>query len=113
MNKAMKAATALQILYCIGCVIVLVCMPLYTALYPTAFGEVCFRIGGTLALLSAINPMGLICAIINGVGYYRNRAALSDERKRNGIYVWVAAGPMLTTLLWYLSICSFVHHSGV
>ena len=112
-SKAMKAATVLQILYCVGCVIVLVCMPLYTAFYPTAFGEVCFRIGATLALFSALNPLGLICAIVNGVGYYRNRTEISDERKKNSIYIWVAVGPILTSVLWYLSLCSYIYHSGI
>lgn len=113
MSKAMKASTALQVLYCIGCVTVLVCMPLYSVFYATEFGEICFRIGGTMALLSAINPIGIICAIINGVGYYRKRAELSDERGKDRVYIWVAAGPVLTTLVWYLSICSFIYHSGI
>lgn len=113
MSKAMKVSTVLQVIYCIGCAIVLVCMPLYTAFYTTAFGKMCFRIGGTLALLSGINPIGIICAIINGVGYYRNRTEISDEKKKDRIYIWVACGPILTSVLWYLSLCSYIYHSGI
>lgn len=113
MIKAMKISFALQLLYCIGCGIVLVCMPLYTLFYPTAFSGICFKVGATMTFVSALKPVGIVCGIINIVSYISERQmANNDQQIKKMSLVWVIMGPILTTLCWLLAILSFVFHSG-
>ena len=111
MSKTMRAATFFQILYCIGCCVVLICMPLYTAFYTTDFGIICFRIGAVMNLVSFLNPVGAICAVVNLVSFL-STCRESDTKPSVKVLLWVIIGPLLTMLLWYLSVSSFVYHSG-
>lgn len=111
MRRMWKISPALQILYCMGCSVVLVCMSLYAAFYTTAFGEICFKMGEVMFLLSALNPIGIICAIGNLVSYLGRRKN-SENKPPSGALVWVICGPILTTVFWCLSICAFVHYTG-
>lgn len=86
-------------------------MPLYTAYYPSDFARVCFEIGVIMTLLSAINPIGIICAVTNLVSYIDHRKD-ADHKPSSKILLWVIVGPILTTLFWCLSIFFFVSHSG-
>ena len=105
--KVFKISTVVQRLYCLGCLIVVACMPLYTAYYTTAFGEVCFSMGQFFALLSTFNPMGLIGAIINFIVYFN-----TELRQSKKAFIWVIASPILIVLCWVLAVSFFVHHSG-
>ena len=105
--KLFKVGTFLQIIYLFCCMIVVVCMPLYTALYTTAFGLFCFRIGAVLTFVSTFNPMGLIGTVINIIAC--STSNLKGSKKH---LVWTIASPVLIILSWVLAVCFFVHHSG-
>ena len=68
--KLFKVGTILQLIYCFCCLLVVICMPLYTAFYTTTFGEICFRIGAILTFVSTFNPMGLIGTIIKFIACF-------------------------------------------
>ena len=108
MNKAMRIASVVLLVYLGMCV--MVCMPLYTAFYPNAFSKLCFRIGEVLTLLTAINPMGLIAALVNGVccSSLCRQGVTLPRRLR----LWANSGVFLSLLGWLLVIVFFVHHSG-
>ena len=105
--KLFKVGTILQLIYCFCCLLVVICMPLYTAFYTTTFGEICFRIGAILTLGSTFNPMGLIGTIINFIACFS-----SDLKKSKKILIWTIISPALIVLFWVLAVCFFVHHSG-
>ena len=105
--KLFKAGTVLQIIYLFSCMIVVVCMPLYTAFYPTAFGLFCFRVGAVLTFVSTFNPMGLIGTVINIIAC--STYNLKESKKH---LVWTNVSPVLIILSWVLAVCFFVHHSG-
>ena len=105
--KLFKAGTILQLIYCLLCLIVIICMHLYTAFYPTQFGEFCFKIGAVLTFVSTFNPLGLIGTIMNIVAY-----CTSDLKKSKKALIWVIASPVLIVLCWVVAVCFFVHHSG-
>jgi len=105
--KLFKVGTALQMIYCFCCLLVAICMPLYTAFYTTTFGKICFRIGEILTLVSTFNPMGLIGTIINFIACFS-----SDLKKSKKILIWTIISPALIVLFWLLAVCFFVHHSG-
>lgn len=105
--KKFKISTALLLAYCIGCFVVIVCMLLSHAYYPTAFSNICFKIGAVFFLLTGLNPMGLVCSIINICLYYD----IGFPRSK-GTFVWLFAAPILATLCWYLSLSFFVSYSG-
>ena len=107
--KLFKMGTILQLIYCFCCLLVVICMPLYTAFYTTTFGEICFRIGVILTLGSTFNPMALIGTIINFI------ACFSSDLKKSKkilILIWTIISPALIVLFWVLAVCFFVHHSG-
>ena len=105
--KLFKIGTTLQLIYCFGCLGVVICMPLYSAFYTTAFGEICFRIGEILTLVSTFNPMGLIGTIINFIKCFS-----TDLKKSKKILIWTIISPILIVLFWTLAVCFFVNHSG-
>ena len=105
--KLFKEGTILQLIYCFCCLLVVICMPLYTAFYTTTFGEICFRIGASLTFVSTLNPMGLIGTIINFFACFS-----SDLKKSKKILIWTIISPALIVLFWVLAVCFFVHHSG-
>ena len=105
--KLFKAGTILQLIYCFCCLVVAICMPLYTAFYTTKFGDICFGIGAILTFVSTINPMGLVGAIINFSACFS-----SDLKKSKKILIWTILSPVLIVLFWMLAVCFFVYHSG-
>ena len=107
--KRLSIPTWLQIIYCICCVMVVICMNLYTVYYRTEFSDILFRIGSTLNFLCALSPLGIICAIWNELKYISKKKSGEANGK---LFAWVIIGPIATTFAWLISICSFVHHSG-
>ena len=105
--KSFKTGTILQLIYCFCRLLVVICMPLYTAFYTTTFGKICFRIGAILTLGSTFNPMGLIGTIINFIACFS-----SNLKKSKKILIWTIISPALIVLFWVLAVCFFVHHSG-
>ncbi len=105
--KLFKVGTILQLIYCFCCLLVVICMPLYTAFYTTAFGKICFRIGEILTFVSTFNRMGLIGTIINFIKCFSTNLKISKK-----VLIWTIASPFLIVLFWVLAVCFFVHHSG-
>ncbi len=87
--KLFKAGTILQLIYCLFCLVVVICMPLYTAFYTSTFGEIFFRIGAILTFASTFNPMGLIGTIINFIACFS-----SDLKKSKNILIWTIISPI-------------------
>lgn len=108
--KKLSLPTWLQIIYCVCCAVVILCMNLYTAYYPSSFSIICSDIGIVMHLLCAFNPIGIICGIWQIKKYVT--AVNNDEVPRKYQFAWVIIGPILTFLGWGLSISSFVLHSG-
>ena len=102
-----KISVLLQLLYCLGCLIVVICMPLYTAFYPTAFGDICFKIGAVFTAISTFNPLGIAGTVCAYIVFF-----MTDMKKSNKALVWIIVSPLLIALCWYLSITFFVKHSG-
>ena len=105
--KLFKMGTILQIIYLVCCMIVVVCMPLYTAFYTTTFGLLCFRIGAVLTFISTFNPIGLIGTVINIIAY-----STSNLKKSKKHLAWTIVSPVLIIISWVLAVCFFVYHSG-
>ena len=105
--KLFKAGTLLQLIYCFCCLLVLVCMPLYTAFFTTTFGEICFKIGSILTLVSTFNPMGLIGTILDFFACF-----YLGLKKSKKILIWTIISPALIVLLWVLAGVVFVINSG-
>lgn len=82
-------------------------MPLYTAFYPTQFGEICFAIGAILTFVSTFIPLGLIGTIVNIVA-----CCISNIKKSKKALIWVIISPALIILCWVIAMYSFVLHSG-
>ena len=108
--KKLSLPTWLQIIYFICCALLVICMNLYTACYPSLFSTFCVLVGTIMLLLVAINPMGIIGCIWQIVKY----VSAVKNRKKTCKYqlVWVILGPILTFLGWSLSITAFVTHTG-
>jgi len=102
-----KAGTALQLIYCFGCFVVVICMPLHSAFSTTTFGTICLGIGSILTFISTFNPMGLIGTILNFIACFS-----SDLKKSKKILIWTIISPVLIVLFWVLAACFFVHYSG-
>lgn len=105
--KLFKAGTIQQIIYCACCLIVLICMPVYTAFYTTALGSFCFKVGAILTLVSTFNPIGLIGTIMNFIGCFSTN--LKESKKH---LIWTIVSPIIVVCFWLLAVCCFVYHSG-
>ena len=105
--KLFKSGTILQLIYCSCCLLVVICMPLYTAFYTTTFGKICFRMGAILTFVSTFNPMGLIGTVCNFIACF-----FSDLKKSKKILIWTIISPAVIVLFWVLAVCFFVYHSG-
>ena len=105
--KVFKISVLVQLLYCLGCLIVVICMPLYTAFYPTAFGDICFKIGAVFNAISMANPLGFVGNVCAYIVFFT-----TDMKKSNKALAWIIVSPFLMVLCWYLSITFFVKHSG-
>ncbi len=113
MKKVFKLSCGIQALYCLGCMVVMVCMPLYSAFYQTEFGMVCFRIGAAMTLISFLNPMGLICTVFNLTLYLAMKCTQAVGKQEGWkMLAAVIVGLVLTVLCWYFAIVSFVYYSG-
>ena len=102
-----KAGTTLQLIYCFGCLVVVICMPLYSVFDTTTFGIICFGTGSILTFISTFNPMGLIGTILNFVACFS-----SNLKKSKKILIWTIISPILIVLFWVLAACFLVHYSG-
>ena len=105
--KSFKAGTILQLIYVFCCLSVVICMSLYAAFYTTQFGEICFRIGEFLILVSSFNPIGLIGTIMNFVACFT-----AKPKKPKKALIWVFASPILVALSYLVAVWFFVYHSG-
>lgn len=105
--KVFKISSITQLLYCLGCVIVMICMPLYTIFFPTAFSMACLDIATTFTLVSTFNPLGLICSVLNIILYFT-----TELKKSKKALVWIIAAPILMIACWIFAVCSLVYHSG-
>ena len=106
MKKLFNAFTLVQLAYCTGCVIVAICMCLYTAFYPVDFADLCFRTGVVFLLLCTI-PWGLCGTAFNIVAL-----CITDLKKSVWAIIWTVAAPISVVLGWFLAVCMFVAHSG-
>ena len=105
--KLYKAGIILQILYCIPCLIVPVCMLSYTWLYPSEAAKLCFTTGGALTLISTVNPLGLAGTILRWIGCFS-----TDLRKQWKTLARTLLSPVLVVLMWMMAVCFFIGISG-
>lgn len=105
--RLFKTGVILQCIYFLCCLIVVVCMPLYSMFHTTIFGKICFRIGGIFIALSTINPCGIIGAIMSACGCGR-----ADLKGRKPYVAAAIVLPLLIPLSWLGAVCVFVYCSG-
>ena len=107
MKRLFKIGAIFQIIYCLCCLIVVICMPLYRAFYTTTFGEICFKIGATITFISTFNPIGLIGIILSCIGF------LGSELKKRAKYaIATIVLSLFVPISWFIAVCFFVHYSG-
>lgn len=105
--KLFKFGTALQIIYCFCCLIVVICMSLFATFYTSTFGLICFRIGEILTLISTFNPIGVVGTVINIIA-----CCTTDIRNQKSCLVWTIVSSILVVFFWLLAVYFFVHNSG-
>ena len=105
--KLFKTGTALQLIYILCCLTVVLCMPLYTAFYTTGFGMLCLRIGGIFTLICTVVPIGLVGTVLCVIGCFRTSLMRSKKH-----LAWTVLSSLLTVFSWVLAISSFVYHTG-
>ena len=110
MTKTMKTCSVLLTFYFCLCGIVMICMPLYTRFYPSVFSTACFRIGAIVNFFCALNPMGIVSAIVNIFSYVSLRR--QGRKPSSWLLAWFIAGPFIAIAGWLQAIYSFVNHSG-
>ena len=111
--KSLKVTSVLQGIYAVGAVVGLICMGMFDMLQGTGSEMQFFMFGAMLAFLSIINPVGIICFIVNLVIFLIERRD-PEERKRIGGYwvfipIWLAA----CTVLWLLCAHFFIYYVSI
>ena len=102
----------LQCSYYLGCIIVMICMPLYTVFYPSLFSEFCVYIGAIFTAISTFNPIGILCFICLLITYCIDNYLIKDKKTRIKMLVWIIISPLFHILCWMLAVGSFVTHTG-
>lgn len=105
--KTFKITAAIQIIYCILCLIAIISMSTYSFYYNTDFGKISFKIGEIFTFLSVFNPLGIIGSIMNCVVCFS-----SNLRKFKKNLLWAIITSIFVSLLWIATIVTFVSCSG-
>ena len=111
-KKTFNICAILQCLYCLGCIIVMICRPLYTIYYPSTFSEVCFKIGVILTLVSTFNPICFLCFICLLIVYCIDHYLIKEKKTKVLMIVWLVISPVLQIMCWIFAVGAFVTNSG-
>ena len=107
--KTFKVATALQLIFLFGCLLVIAFMqPLYHGLQNEALEAIClilFFIGG----LISVSPIGLIGIVLTFVECFS-----TNLKKSKKILIWTLVSPVLLASAWLVAAFLFMERaSGV
>ena len=105
--KVFKFSVAIQLMYCLGCVIVMICMPLFRAFYPTNFSKICLSIGVFFTVAATFNPLGVLCSVLNIILYFT-----TELNKSKKVLTWIILAPFLIIICWILAVCFHVYFTG-
>ena len=111
-KKTFNICAILQCLYYLGCIIVMICMPLYTIYYPSAFSEVCFKIGVIFIFASTFNPICFLSFICLLIVYCIDHYLIKKKKTKVLMIVWLVISPVLHIMCWIFAVGAFVAHSG-
>ncbi len=111
-KKTFNICGILQCLYYLGCIIVMICMPLYTAFYLSAFSELCVTIGAVMTMVSTFNPVGLLAWICILITFSFDHAVVRSKKIKTAMIIWLVLSPILQLLCWIGAVGSFVTHTG-
>lgn len=111
--KSLKITSILQGIYCAGGVVALIAMMLYDILLGTGAEMQFFLFGAMLAFLSIINPVAIICFLVNLVIFLLERRD-PEQRSRIGKY-WVVIPIWLVgcSVIWLLCALNFIHYVSI
>lgn len=109
-KKALKITSTAQGMFCLGAVVSMVCMYLYYSTGEGTLGTTCFELGSVLAVLTAINPVAPICLAVNLWCYLSDRKYPSERKEIGKLWILIPVWPVVTTVLWYLTICVFMYY---
>lgn len=106
--KAFKNSIKLQLIYCIICLVVIVCMTLNAIFDGTAFGKACFTFGGVIAILQLANPMAVFGLISSLLFFF-----LSDVKKSKKALLYLIFSPLVCLFLFALAMSLYSQRGGV
>ena len=107
MQKILKISVILQIIYCVGCLVVLLCMLLHGILPSEGAAKAAFDVGTVFFFLSILNPCGVICSFIANPMIYMLRQA-TPGTAHSKFKLWLFLAPVLVVLCWFAAVISFV-----
>lgn len=111
-KKTFNICAILQCLYYLGCIIVMICMPLYAIFYPSALSEVCFKIGVIFTFVSTFNPICFLCFICLLIVYCIDHYLIKEKKTKVLMIVWLVISPVLQIMCWIFAVGAFVTNSG-
>ena len=106
--KAFKNSIKLQFIYCIICLVVIVCMTLNAIFDGTAFGKACFTFGGVIAILQLANPMAVF-GFISSLLFF----ILSDVKKSKKALLYLIFSPLVCLFFFALAMSLYSQRGGV
>ncbi len=87
-------------------------MPLYTAFYPSAFSEICVKIGSVMTVASTFNPIGLLAWICILITFSFDHTVVRSKKTKTAMIIWLVLSPILHFLCWIGAAGSFITHTG-
>ena len=99
MNKTFKVGLILQLVFYIIAFLSIIFVILYKVNKPSDFASSCFDVAEILAMVTAVNPLGLIGLILMGKGSFNSSIRNSRALR---IYVEFALG--LIVLVWFITL---------
>ncbi len=111
--KSLKITSVIQGIYCVGGIVALVMLAVHDMLVGTGIEQQFILFGLMLCFFSVINPVGIICFVVNLVIFLLERRDLEQRKKIGGYWVFIPIWLAGCSVLWLLCASNFILYVNI
>ncbi len=111
--KSLKITSVIQGIYCVGGIVALIMLAVFDMLVDTGVETQFLMFGLMMAFLSIINPVGIVCFLVNLIIFLLERRDLEERRRIGGYWIFIPIWLAGCTVLWLLCAYQFIYYVNV